>query len=332
MSPQTNSPWTGRDDGPGLEHARWHSVVRWSPDALPHNDTATGPADGPAVDLIGFSCDAGVARNKGRVGAAEGPGALRGGLASLAVHQPLNVVDRGDVTVTDDAGMEHGQDELSARVAESVGRGVLACVLGGGHETAWGTFRGVHQGLAERSAGERPRIGVLNLDQHFDLREEPRATSGTPFLQISRYLQERGEDFVYAVAGISVPNNTRVGFETADRLGVSYLLDEDCADPTAVRAFVQDFLDGVDAVYLTLDLDVLPASVAPGVSAPAAYGVAFETVRAAMLQAARSGKLAGFDVVELNPRLDVDSRTAKSAARLINDVVTALPRGAGAAR
>lgn len=52
-------------------------------------------------------------RNHGRVGAAEGPGALRAALASLAVHEDLAVVDHGDVAVTD--GDLEGASVASAR-------------------------------------------------------------------------------------------------------------------------------------------------------------------------------------------------------------------------
>lgn len=139
----------------------------------------------------------------------------------------------------------------------------LTVVLGGGHETAYGS----HLGL-----GPRPRLGVLNLDAHFDLREAERPTSGTPFRQIAADRHEAGVDFDYAVVGISRTSNTSTLFDTADELGVRWLLDDDCQETGAPVRFVEDFLAGVDAVYLTIDLDVLPAAVAPGVSAPAALG------------------------------------------------------------
>jgi formiminoglutamase len=129
-----------------------------------------------------------------------------------------------------------------------------------------------------------------------------------------------GREFRYAVVGISEPNNTRALFNTADGLGVRYLLDEDCT-AERVRAFVAEFLAGVDVLYLTIDLDVLPASVAPGVSAPAAYGVPLPVISAACRQVAESGKLLHLDVAELNPELDVDGRTAKIAARLVNTLL-----------
>jgi formiminoglutamase len=89
-----------------------------------------------------------------------------------------------------------------------------------------------------------------------------------------------------------------------------------------VAVFVSEFLSDVDLVYLTIDLDVLPAAVAPGVSAPAAYGVPAETIQFVCDAVAASGKLAVCDVAELNPSFDIDNRTARTAARLIHRIVT----------
>ena len=57
--------------------------------------------------------------------------------------------------------------------------------------------------------------------------------------------------------------------------------------------------------------------MAPGASAPAAYGVPMPVISAVCRQAAASGKLLDIDVAELNPDFDIDGRTAKVAARLI---------------
>jgi formiminoglutamase len=129
-----------------------------------------------------------------------------------------------------------------------------------------------------------------------------------------------GRELRYAVVGISEPNNTRALFRTADELGVDYLLDEECS-AEATDNFVAAFLATVDALYLTIDLDVLPASVAPGVSAPAAFGVPLVVISAVCRQVAASGKLLHLDVAELNPEFDIDGRTAKVAARLIDTLL-----------
>ncbi|SHI98317.1 formiminoglutamase [Tessaracoccus bendigoensis DSM 12906] len=313
--------WTGRHDGEGPEHARWHEVV-----ALPE-----GGSPGDHLAVLGFRSDEGVRRNSGRVGAAEGPAALRRALAPLALHGALAdgriaIVDRGDA-VTEGEDLESGQDRAAALITAALDAEDcrLTVVLGGGHETAWASYRGLmgSKVMGPRPDGSRPRWGVLNLDAHFDLRREPRPTSGTAFLQMADAEAAVGAALNYAVVGIAEPSNTGVLFQEARRLGVRWMTDLECEEAgiPGVRRFVEDFAADLDVLYLTVDLDVLPAAVAPGVSAPAAMGVATPIIAAAAVAAAASGKLALLDIVELNPSLDVDSRTAKSAARLIDETV-----------
>lgn len=302
------TPWTGRFDGDGAEHRRWWQAV------APHTVSGTAAASRPAV-VLGFCSDAGVLRNKGRVGAAAAPAAIRAALGPLAFHLDRDVFDAGDVVVEDDL-LESGQERAGRAISGLLDAGNLTVVLGGGHETAFASYLGVAGSEAVRGK----RLGVLNLDAHFDLRDEPTPSSGTPFLQMANAEAAAGRELQYAVVGISEPNNTRTLFDTANRLGVKYLLDELCT-PEAVEVFVADFLAGVDVLYLTIDLDVMPASVAPGVSAPAAYGVPLPVIGAICRQVAASGKLLHVDVAELNPEFDIDSRTAKVAARLVNTLL-----------
>lgn len=307
--------WQGRRDGPGDLHRRWHTTVR------------TGPGEraecsGPGLGVVGFASDEGVRRNFGRPGAAEGPRALRAALSSLALHTDPDVVDIGDVMVVD-GDLEGGQTRLGTAVAGLLRAGRTPLVLGGGHETAYGSYLGIR----DSGALSGRRLGILNLDAHFDLREAPKPTSGTPFRQIAEDMASRGEEFHYAVAGIASSSNTAALFETADRLGVGYLLDEECQERhlSGVRGFVEQLLADVDVLYLTVDLDVLPAAVAPGVSAPAALGMPAAVVLEVCRMAAASGKLLVADVTELNPAHDIDQRTARIAARVIHTVATNCP-------
>ena len=73
-------------------------------------------------------------------------------------------------------------------------------------------------------------------------------------------------------------------------------------------------------IHLSIDLDVLPASQAPGVSAPATLGVDFSLIRQICLDIAATGRLKLVDIVELNPKFDRDNATARLAARLVNDI------------
>ena len=303
-------PWTGRFDGDGPGHRRWWQAVNSGCKSW-NGEAAAKPAA-----LLGFASDEGVRRNKGRTGACAAPAALRKALGPLAFHLDRAVVDVGDVVVSGE-DLEAGQDRLGRAVAALLEAGHQTVVLGGGHETAYASYLGVAGSTAVQSG---QRLGVLNLDAHFDLRDEPIPSSGTPFLQMARAEADAGREFRYAVVGISEPNNTQVLFDTAQKLGVQYLLDEDC-DADRVRDFVGGFLAGIDVLYLTIDLDVLPAAVAPGVSAPAAYGVPLPVISAVCRQVAQSGKLLHLDVAELNPAFDIDGRTARTAARLVDTLL-----------
>jgi formiminoglutamase len=327
-------PWSGRFDGDGEAHRRWWQAVvpyaaarhqrsplradppvRVTPPGGAAAGTTSPGSSRPAV-LLGFCSDEGVRNNKGRTGAAKAPAAIRTALGPLAFHLDRPILDAGDVTVRD-GELAAGQARAGVAVAALLDAGNLTVVLGGGHETAFASYLGV---AGSRAVRDGRRLGVLNLDAHFDLRDEAVPGSGTPFLQMARSEAAAGRELKYAVVGISEPNNTGALFSTARALGVKYLLDEDCA-PDAVQTFVADFLADVDVLYLTIDLDVLPASVAPGVSAPAAFGVPLPVISAVCRQVCASGKLLHADVAELNPSFDIDNRTARVAARLVNTLL-----------
>jgi formiminoglutamase len=295
--------WQGRvdDEDPGPS-PRWHQRVR------PFDAAADG-----GVALIGFAVDAGVSRNGGRPGAAQGPAALRSALANLPLLGEPALWDAGDVGCDGDA-LEAAQQELSRQVAQAIGQHCLPLVLGGGHEVAWGSYQGI---ATARPAGER--LLIVNLDAHFDLRRATRGNSGTPFLQIHDHRRERGQPFDYRVYGISRYANTEALFRRADALGVGYRLDEalQTADgwAEAQHALAHD-LAACDAVYLTLCLDVLPGATAPGVSAPAPLGVPLAFAERLVDQVMASGRVVAADIAELNPSHDRDGLTARVAARL----------------
>jgi formiminoglutamase len=305
------SRWQGRiDAAEGELGKRWHQIVQ----PLEHATDAGG------IALIGFACDAGVARNHGRIGARQGPAALRSILGNMPMRRCTSIADAGDVVCVangEDDGLESAQQELSQAIVDALAKGKLPIAMGGGHEMAFGSFSGLAQHLAKQE--KAPRIGIVNLDAHFDLRMADRASSGTPFRQIAEDCQERGWPFHYCVLGISDFGNTEALFQRARALGVRWLLDEemDVAHLDKTRATLAGFLAEVDHVYFTVCLDVLPSCIAPGVSAPAPRGVALEVVEPIIDMIAGSGKLRLADLAELNPGLDIDQRTARVAARLL---------------
>jgi formiminoglutamase len=288
---------------------RWHQAIR------PLLDGAA-----PGVALLGFACDAGVARNHGRAGAAEGPAGLRRALANLAWRRIGPAWDAGDVAVAGDA-LEDGQAELATTVSRLLDAGHRPLVVGGGHEVAFGSFSGLAEHLARHAVDRAPAVGIVNLDAHLDLRAG-RASSGTPFRQVAEACAARRWPFRYLCLGVDEGSNTEALFDTARRLGAGWRRDRDMTSGRLDEATAElaAFLATVERVQLTVDLDVLPAAVAPGVSAPAPRGVALEVIEALVDTVVASGKLALGEVAELNPRFDPDGRTARVAARLLEQM------------
>ena len=299
--------WQGRiDSADGELGQRWHQIVQ------AYDETAVAT---PAIALLGFACDAGVARNHGRIGARQGPTALRQALSNLPTQVDQCIVDAGNIECDADA-LEVAQQRYAQRITRLLEQNLFPIGLGGGHEIAYGTF----QGLADHlSAQAQPKIGIINLDAHFDLRADEKASSGTPFRQIAQDCTRRGWDFNYCCLGVSEFSNTQALFKRASDLNVTWRRDEDMSirhiDETL--ATLSQFINRVDTIYLTLCLDVLPAAIVPGVSAPAAHGVPIEVIEALVDAVCHSGKLKVFDIAELNPSFDVDNRSARVGARMV---------------
>ncbi|EEY93943.1 formimidoylglutamase [Acinetobacter junii SH205] len=294
--------WQGRHDGDGEEHRRIHHVVNTTQHA--------------SFALIGFGSDEGVKRNKGRLGAADAPDMIRAQLANLPVHQSVSIVDIGTV-VCEQGQLEKAQAELADQVERSLQQGMKPIVLGGGHEVAFGSFSGLFQYIQHHEP--KQKIGIINFDAHFDLREAEQVTSGTPFLNAAKLSEQNQKEFHYLCIGVAKHSNTKALFDTADRLNCQYIYDQQLqlSEIDHLISKINDFIEKIDALYITVDLDVFSASIAPGVSAPAVKGIDLSVFDPLFQAIKKSGKIRVFDVAECNPRFDLDNRTAKLAAYII---------------
>lgn len=342
---ESPSPWHGRDDSAEQgDTRRLFQIVQHYPSL--DDPAATRPgAHGTTGEsheavLLGFASDAGVRRNQGRPGARGGPQAIRRMLAGLPAHGLSRLWDAGDVVCEGDA-LEQAQANLGQQVGRILDTGARLVVLGGGHEVAWGSFQGLHQHVQSQGrcvddqgphAGQNdphatghtqagnaaPSILIVNLDAHFDLRTSRPGSSGTPFDQILAHCRETSQAVTYTVFGISRLGNTAALFQHAQQLGVLHVEDVDMQERHLDQrlAELDRLLAQTDHVYLTIDLDCLPAAVAPGVSAPAAFGIPLSVVEAFARHIKASGKLRLAELAEMNPEHDIDAHTARVAARL----------------
>lgn len=309
--------WQGRNDQDDPPRAlRWHHRV--------DVDSDVGQPGAHHTGLIGFRCDIGVRRNHGRPGAAQGPEAFRSQLRNIAWHgEAQRLWDFGDVQAEGEA-LEAAQANLAEQVSAALKKVSRLLVIGGGHETAWGSFCGLHNAL-----GADTRIGIINLDAHFDLRkpEVVGPSSGTPFYQIRELTG--ADNFHYCCLGVAQEANTVTLFNRAQAWGVHYRTDRQMtlAQLDEIRQEIDRFAASVDALYLTIDLDVLPHYQAPGVSAPAARGVSLEVIEAVIEQITVSARQCCFglplvELTELNPTCDSQGVTARTAAVLASALLS----------
>ncbi|ERI09560.1 formimidoylglutamase [Aneurinibacillus aneurinilyticus ATCC 12856] len=311
--------WTGRiDSETEVNMFRLHQIVRIE-DVLSFNVKHKGMA----IGLIGFRCDEGVRRNKGRVGAYKAPDAIREALASFPWHFDDSVVlyDFGNVSC-DDKELEAAQDELGEAVKKMLDANIFPIIIGGGHEVAYGHYVGEKRHLKNQKS-----IGILNFDAHFDMRPyDQTVSSGTMFRQIGDELAAENKPLRYMCVGIQKSGNTKHLFATAEQYGCEYIREDEIYSfgPEHIIERIQAFMDANEAVMLTLCSDVLDASWAPGVSAPQPFGLEPKILRRLMKAAIQNRKVTSFDIAEINPELDEDGRTVKLAASLLYEVIESL--------
>lgn len=264
-------------------------------------------AGNATVVLVGEPYDGAVVS---RQGAREGPGAIRAELAAMKAVRMTGesvppIADLGDVD------LEPGSVRTVHDRIESVTQAVheldgLPIFLGGDNSVSVPNITPLV---------EDGRTAVINFDAHLDCREvheEP--TSGTPF----RQLIEAGlEDYV--VVGARHFETSKAYVDYVEENGGTIITAQDVADNGA--DVLDDVLgaieDSYDHLYVSIDVDVLDASIANGVSAPTPGGLTARELYDLLYKLADRVDLAGAEVVECAPPLDPSDRTKKAASRAV---------------
>lgn len=298
--------WQGRFDG---DNALYHRIFQKV--FVEDNFNNFKPKD---FVLQGFAVDEGVMRNKGRVGAAEAPNIIRKNMVNFPVVNPdFRLLDFGNI-YCENSNLEKAQESLSNQITKVLDRGAKSIVLGGGHEVTYGHYSGIKRAFPDK------KIGIINIDAHFDNREPEDsvgASSGTGFWQIAH----EGEIHSLHI-GIQRNSNTLKLFDSAHEFGMKYILDDELffENLPSIYKRIDELIDEVDVVYLTICMDVFNVSIAPGVSAPAYNGIfADATFMHFYRHILKTEKLLALDIAEVNPSLDIQERTARLAASLVNE-------------
>lgn len=282
-------------------------------------DFRTGtPADIPPGRpvIVGFPQDEGVRRNGGRIGAAHAPDEIRRWLYRLTPYHAaenanltgLGILDIGNLVVSND--LEASQAALAEVVGELLHHQAIPIVLGGGHETAYGVYLGHVRASHE--------VAIINLDAHLDVRPtvDHLGHSGSPFRQAMEHPERPLPGSRYACFGAQPFSVSREHLEFVQQRGGMVCWNTDGLE-RHLRQFESQHLGTNVGIHLSIDADVVRSSEVPGVSAPNPMGLSGDDVVRFAFQCGADRRVVSLELVEINPRFDVDGRSARWGAVVI---------------
>ena len=291
------------------------------------------------ISVIGLPMDLGQSRR----GVDMGPSAIRyaGAFERLAaLGYTMN--DLGDITVNHteqennsetNKGLKNldevarANEQLAKMVDQEVSENVFPLILGGDHSIAIGSLAGISR--------HYDNLGVIWFDAHGDLNTEETSPSGnihgmplavslglghSKLVNILDYAPKvKPENIVIVGARSLDPGEKELIKERGikvytmheiDRLGMSYVMEE-------AITYLKKKTDGV---HLSLDLDGLDPSEAPGVGTPVLGGMTYRESHLAMEMIAEANILTSAEFVEVNPILDDKNKTATVAVELMGSL------------
>ncbi len=290
------------------------------------------------VRIIGVPMDLGASRR----GVDMGPSALRvAGLAQHIKQLGHQVEDIGNVSVKQPEEQHYGEKKakylneimetckgLAEIVQKTLDEGLVPVILGGDHSVALGSVGGVSAHFRKKEK----RIGLLWLDAHGDMNTPDSSPSGNVHGMPLAALIGYGPPEMTEMAGfkpVVEPRNVcLVGIRDLDakekriikESGVHVFTMRDL-DERGMREVMAEALrfatDETDAIAVSLDLDFVDPTDAPGVGTPVRGGVTYREAHLAMEMIADSKALVSIEAVEVNPVIDQHNRTALLGVELL---------------
>jgi len=283
------------------------------------------------ITIIGVPVDLGA----GRRGVDLGPGALRyAGIKERLAALGHRVRDLGNIAVPQAEEFDPpapGEQlrylealvqvnlDLAHQVEAVIAEGSFPLILGGDHSLAIGSIAGVARGR---------KIGLIWVDAHGDFNTPETTPSGNIHGMSVAALTGRGHPRLTALLEpgpvLRDANIAMIGIrdlDTAERAvlrtaGIQVFTMHDI-DRRGLASVMEEALMrvsvGTAGFHVSLDMDALDPSEAPGVGTPVLGGISYREAHLAMEMVAQSGRLLGLDLVEVNPILDSHNVTAELA-------------------
>ena len=284
---------------------------------------------GQTIEVIGIPIDLGQAQR----GVNLGPGALRyAGLRNSLRQLGYNLIDRGNLSVPvrdalpacQSSYLQAIHDVCEAAYAAAratVEQDHLAVFLGGDHSIAIGTVGGITH---------HEPVGLIYIDAHGDFNTPETSPSGNIHGMSVATLIGRGYPELVDVGRtgpkLNVEDIVLLGIRELDglereelkRSGISIYTMRDI-DERGISTVILETLDRLGShrnLHVSLDVDVLDPTEAPGVGTAAPGGLTYREAQLLCEIIADSGRLKSVDLVEINPILDYRNQTARLAVEL----------------
>jgi len=288
-----------------------------------HSDLETLSAD---VAIFGIPWDEGVGY---RPGTRFGPRSLREYSTRFAFHEraakkcgywdiqnrkryleKMSLVDGGDQDVLY-LDVEKTFSAVTGSVRKMLSAKALPVILGGDHSITFPVVRAFQK--------IKP-LHLIHLDAHLDYNdsvEGVKLANGSPIKRISE-LGFVGEIVQIGMRGIRAREDA---FKDSMSRGNKIVTMSDFRR-RGIDAVLSQIPKG--NLYVTIDIDVLDPSIAPGTSSPEFEGMTYNEMQALLRGIASRGKVVGFDLTEVNPFLDMVGLTQSAAVMIILEFLGAI--------
>lgn len=214
---------------------------------------------------------------------------------------------------------------ISDAVFSALSSGNKVITIGGDHAISWGSISGVLK--------HNPEVGVIYLDAHGDSNISERSASHHIHGMHMAYLMGFGEDkYVgrYTENLLPVENILYVGARSLDPYEIELInkhgisrITCDVINSTTLEALdiISDFMSRFKQIHVSLDIDVLDPSIAPGTGVPEVGGITEEALHEVLdFILTKSNQVKSLDLVEYNPLLDMEKRTDIVVQKLVKTI------------
>lgn len=220
-------------------------------------------------------------------------------------------------------------DKVNSNICDAVfsalSFGNKVITIGGDHAISWGSISGVLK--------HNPEVGIIYLDAHGDCNISERSASHHIHGMHMAYLMGFGEDkYVgrYTENLLPVENILYVGARSLDPYEVELIKEQGISritcdvinsDMIQVLDTISDFMSRFKQIHVSLDIDVLDPSIAPGTGVPEVGGITEEALHEVLdFILTKSDQVKSLDLVEYNPLLDIEERTDRVVQKLVKTI------------